>query len=73
MFNLKKKFVALVMAMVLGSMLSTSVFGQKGGDRDRPPKPDNNKVVVKVKEPRPPQNNNQPPPPRNDKPGKPSN
>ncbi len=72
MFNLKRKFVAMAMAVALGSALSVGAFGQKGSDRDRPPKPDNNKVVVKEKEPRPPQNNNQPPPPKNDdKKGKP--
>ena len=73
MFNLKRKFVALVMAVALGSALSVDTFGQKG-DRDRPPKPDN-KVVVKEKDPppRPPQNNNQPPPKNDDKRGKPLN
>jgi len=73
MVDLKRKFVTLTMAVAMGCVLSVGALGQKGGDRDRPPKPDNNKVVVKEKDPRPPQNNNQPPPPRNDKPGKPRN
>ena len=72
MFDLKRKFVAVVLAVTLGSTLSAGAFGQKGSDRDRPPKPDN-KVVVKEKEPRPPQNNNQPPPRNDDKRGKPLN
>lgn len=65
MFNLKRKLVPVFMAVAMGGVLSAGAFGQKGGDRDRPPKPES-KVVVKEKEPRPPQNNNQQPPPRND-------
>jgi len=71
MFDLKRKLVAVVMAVALGGTLSAGAFGQKG-DKDRPPKPDN-KVVVKEKEPRPPQNNNQPPPRKDDKRGRPFN
>lgn len=65
MFDLKRK----IMAVAIGCMLSVGVFGQKQGDTQRPPKPDN-KVVVKDKEPRPPQNNNTQQP-KEDKKGKP--
>jgi hypothetical protein len=73
MFNLKRKLVAVVMAVVMGCLLSVGAFGQKRGENQRPPKPENNKVVVKEKEPRPPQNNNTQQPRDDDKKGKPSN
>ena len=54
MFDLKTKFLAMVMgALMLAS--GATVFAQKGGDK-RPPKEDN-KVVAKPKDERPPPNN----------------
>lgn len=54
MFDLKRKFLVMVMgALMLAS--GATVFGQKGGDK-RPPK-DENKVVAKPKDERPPRNN----------------
>ena len=70
MFDLKQKLVAGGMAALMSCVLSVGAFGQKQGETQRPPKPDN-RVVVKEKEPRPPQNNNTPPPRNDDKPGKP--
>ena len=71
MFDIKRKIVALAVAM--GCLFSVSAFGQKRGENQRPPKQENTKIVVKEKDPKPPQNNNTPPPRNDDKRGKPMN
>jgi hypothetical protein len=72
MVNLKRKLMAVAMAVTMCCLLSVGALGQKRGENRRPPKPDN-KVVVKEKEPRPPRNNNTPPPRNDDRRGKPLN
>lgn len=73
MFDLKRKLVAVAMAVTMSCLLSVGALAQKRGENQRPPKQDNTKVVVKEKDPRPPQNNNTQQPRNDDKKGKPLN
>ena len=40
MVDLKRKLVAVVMAVAMGCLLSVGAFGQKRGENQRPPKPE---------------------------------
>jgi hypothetical protein len=51
-----RKLRIILVAVLMGTMISIGAFAQKGGNDNRPPK-DNPKVVEKPKPP--PSNNNQ--------------
>lgn len=57
MTRLRRKLMAVAMAVVMTGVVSTSAFAQKRGDDKRPPKPPDTKVVVEPKG-KPPQNPN---------------
>jgi hypothetical protein len=70
MFDLKRKVMAVAMAMAIGCFLAAGAFAQKKDER--PPKPPNTVVVAPKGErpPPPPSNNNQGDKKNNDKKGK---
>jgi hypothetical protein len=71
MTNLRRKLMAVAMAVTMTGVVSFDTFAQKKDKENRPPKPDNTKVVVEPKG-RPPQNSNNQGDKRNDgKKGKP--
>ena len=58
MTNLRGKLMAVAMSVVMTGVMSLGAFAQKKKDKDRPPKPQDTKVVVEPKG-KPPQNTNQ--------------
>jgi hypothetical protein len=59
MTKLRRKLLAMAMAVVMTGMASFGVFAQKKDKDNRPPKPPDTKVVAEQKGKPPPQNTNQ--------------